>query len=78
MENVLSTLFQVEATIENTKALKELNKTIDKMAMGIIGELMSLKETLVTCLVQNKPTPDYPLAPFNTKKEKTTTNENTN
>jgi hypothetical protein len=48
---------QVEATVENTKALKELSKTIDTMAMGIIGELMSLKETLVTCFMRDEPFP---------------------
>ena len=65
---------QIEATVENTKALKELNKTIDTMAMGIIGELMSLKETLITCLMHDKPSPtlstDSILDP---KKEKRTT-----
>ena len=64
----------VEATVENTKALKELSKTIDTMAMGIIGELMSLKETLITCLMHDKPSPtlstDSILDP---KKEKRTT-----
>jgi len=48
---------QLEATLDNTKALKKLNKTIDTMAIGIIGELMSLKETLVTCLMHDKPSP---------------------
>ena len=65
---------QVKATVENTKALKELSKTIDTMAMGIIGELMSLKETLITCLMHDKPSPtlstDSILDP---KKEKRTT-----
>ena len=45
---------QLEATVDNTKALKELSKTIDTMAMGIIGELMSLKETLSICFPPNK------------------------
>ena len=45
---------QVEATMENTKALQELTKSIDTMAMGLIGELMSLKETLSICLTPNK------------------------
>jgi len=48
----------VEATIDNskalTKALQELTKSVDTMAMGLIGELMSLKETLNICLTPNK------------------------
>jgi len=46
---------QVEATMENTKALQELTKAVDAMAMGLIGELMSLKETLSVCLTPSKP-----------------------
>ena len=49
---------QIEATIANTKALtkalQELTKAVDTMAMGLIGELMSLKETLNICLTPNK------------------------
>ena len=62
---------QVEATVENTKALKELSKTIDTMAMGIIGELMSLKETLVTCFMRDEPFPNISTeAIIDPKKEK--------
>jgi hypothetical protein len=62
---------KVEATLENTKALKELSKTIDTMAIGIIGELMSLKETLVTCLMREEPSPDISTeAVTSPKKEK--------
>jgi len=66
---------QVEATVENTKALKELSKTIDTMAMGIIGELMSLKETLNTCLMRDEPLPNLSTkTTLNPKKEERTTN----
>ena len=37
---------KVEAISQNTKAVKALAKSIDTMAFGIIGELMSLKEAL--------------------------------
>ena len=58
---------QVAATMENTKAVQELTKTIDTMAMGLIGELMSLKETLATCLEQST---KGPFTPVDTEKEK--------
>lgn len=45
---------QVESTMENTRALQELTKAVDTMAMGLIGELMSLKETLSVCFPPNK------------------------
>ena len=37
---------KVEAITQNTKAVEVLAKSIDTMAFGIIGELMSLKEAL--------------------------------
>ena len=37
---------KVEAITHNTKAVEVLAKSIDTMAFGIIGELMSLKEAL--------------------------------
>ena len=65
---------QLEATLDNTKALKELSKTIDTMAMGIIGELMSLKETLITCLMRDEPFPNLGTeSTLTPKKEKRTT-----
>lgn len=39
---------KVEAITQNTKAVEVLAKSIDTMAFGIIGELMSLKEALTT------------------------------
>jgi len=66
---------QLEATINNTKALKELSKTLDTMAIGIIGELMSLKETLVTCLMRDEPPPNLSSkTALNPEKEKRTIN----
>ena len=60
---------QVAATMENTKAIQELTKAVDTMPMGLIGELMSLKETLATCLEQSA---EGPLTPITNKKEKVT------
>ena len=39
---------KVEAITQNTKAVETLAKSVDTMAFGIIGELMSLKEALTT------------------------------
>lgn len=39
---------KVEAVTKNTKAVEALAKSIDTMAFGIIGELMSLKEALTS------------------------------
>lgn len=39
---------KVEAVTQNTKAIEALAKSIDTMAFGIIGELMSLKEALTS------------------------------
>ena len=37
---------KVEAITQNTKAVETFAKSVDTMAFGIIGELMSLKEAL--------------------------------
>ena len=47
---------KVEAIISNTKAIEELTKTVDIIAKGILGEMMSLKETLSNYEVPSKPT----------------------
>jgi len=47
---------KVEAITSNTIAIEELTRTIDAIAKGIIGEMMSLKETIGNYNVPSKPT----------------------
>ena len=44
---------KVEAMTQNTKAIGELTKAVEAMSFALIGEMMSLKETIDTCLNQN-------------------------
>jgi len=45
---------KVEAITQNTKATEELTKAIESMSFALIGEMMSLKETIDTCLTQTR------------------------
>jgi len=47
---------KVEAITQNTKAVEDLKKSIDTLSMGLVGELMSLKETLNSCLEKTSST----------------------
>ena len=44
------------AITSNTRAIEELTKTIDSIAKGILGEMMSLKEAVDNYNVPRKPT----------------------
>ena len=47
---------KVEAITSNTRAIEDLTKTIDSIAKGILGEMMSLKEAVDNYNVPRKPT----------------------